>query len=347
MTIHPLLERSRQTGNPVIDGMTATFLWEGRSAPTFVSDLHDWEENPQPLTKLAPNLWSLSLELPADAYLEYSFFDPKTKQRVADPLNGRHYWNGIHAYNHYFYMPGAEPTPLTRRKRGIPHGTLTRRGVESPLRLVGRKRDVHLYQPPTSEAVPLLVVYDGVDYMRRGRIVNIVDNLIAQKRIRPLGMALVQNAGEARHVEYACADSTLAFLLDDLLPLSREHLNLLEIDKNPGTFGIMGASMGGLMSLYTSLRLPNIFGKALCQAGAYEFWGTESVVVDLVRYLPVAPVKLWLDCGSMDFLFEANRKMQALLEEKGYEMSYFENNGAHNYATWRDCLWRGLEYLFA
>jgi len=346
MTIHPLLERARQTGNPVIENTTATFLWEGRTAPAFVSDLHDWDENPQPLTKLAPGLWSLSLELPVDAYLEYSFYDPKTKQRVADPLNRHRYWNGIHAYNHYFYMPGAAPTPLARLKPGVPRGALTRHQVEAPLKIVGKKRDIYLYKPPTEKPVPLLVIYDGVDYIRRGKIVNIVDNLIAEKRICPLAMALVQNAREARHVEYACADSTLAFLIDDILPLASEHLNLLKIGRNPGAFGIMGASMGGLMSLFTSMRLPKIFGKALCQAGAYEFWGYEGVVVDLVRHLPVLPVKLWLDCGRMDFLIEANRKMQAMLREKGYEMTYFENNGAHNYATWRDCLWRGLEYLF-
>ena len=78
----------------------------------------------QPLAKLAPGLWFIALELPIDSYLEYSFYDPKTKQRVADPLNRHRYWNGIHAYNHYFYMPGAAPTPLARRKPGIPRGAL-------------------------------------------------------------------------------------------------------------------------------------------------------------------------------------------------------------------------------
>ena len=346
MTIHPLFERARQLGNPVIEGTTATFLWAGRTAPAFVSDLHDWDENPQPMTRLAPSLWFLALELPIDAYLEYSFYDLETRQRVADPLNPHRYWNGIHAYNHYFYMPQAAPTPLAQRKTGVSHGTLTRHQVEAPLKIVGKKRDVYLYKPPAEKAVPLLVVYDGVDYIRRGKIVNIVDNLIAQKRIRPIAMALVQNAREARQVEYACADSTLAFLTDTILPLAGEYLNLVNIKKKSGSYGIMGASMGGLMSLYTTLRLPKIFGKALCQAGAYEFWDTEGVVVDLVRYLPLPPVKLWLDCGSMDFLIDANHKMQSLLKEKGYDMVYFENNGAHNYATWRDCLWRGLEYLF-
>jgi len=100
------------------------------------------------------------------------------------------------------------------------------------------------------------------------------------------------------------------------------------------------------MALYTSLRIPKIFSRALCQAGGYEYWGYEGVVVDLARHLPVPPVRLWLDCGRMDFLLDANRKMQALLQEKGYDMAYKENGGAHNYATWRDSLWRGLEYLF-
>jgi enterochelin esterase family protein len=48
----------------------------------------------------------------------------------------------------------------------------------------------------------------------------------------------------------------------------------------------------------------------------------------------------------MDFLLECNRKMHSVLREKDYEVSYVESGGAHNYTTWRDSLWRGLEELF-
>jgi enterochelin esterase family protein len=346
MTTSRLLERARQNGHPLIDDNTVTFLWEGETAPRIVSDLTQWDESPLPMTPIAPGLWACSFDLPPDAYLEYSFYDPDSRERIPDPLNPHKYWNGIHAYNNYFHMPGSRPSPLARRRPEVPRGTVTRHQVESGMRIIGSHRDVYLYQPPMEVPAPLLVVYDGPDYLRRGKLVTIVDNLIAQKRIRPLAMALVQNAGADRHVEYSCADSTLAFLTDRLIPLAKAHLALLDADTYPGAHGIMGASMGGLMALYTSLRMPQVFGKALCQAGAYRFWGQEGAVFPLVRHLPASEVELWLDCGRMDFLLEANRQMAGLLEEKGYNFRYCENGGAHNYATWRDACAEGLEFLF-
>jgi enterochelin esterase-like enzyme len=54
-----------------------------------------------------------------------------------------------------------------------------------------------------------------------------------------------------------------------------------------------------------------------------------------------------MDCGRMDFLLDGNRKMHAILRERGYEVTYVENGGAHNFTTWRDSVSRGLETLFA
>jgi enterochelin esterase family protein len=38
--------------------------------------------------------------------------------------------------------------------------------------------------------------------------------------------------------------------------------------------------------------------------------------------------------------------MAKLLTRKGYEVTYREYNGGHNYPAWRDDVWRGLETLF-
>ena len=122
--------------------------------------------------------------------------------------------------------------------------------------MVGGKRPVWLYQPPTPDPVPLVVVWDGGDYYRRGRLTQIVDNLIAQRRIRPIALALVENGGPARVVEYACSDATIGFVMECVLPLAAERLRLLDVRTSPGAYGVLGASMGGLMALYLGLRAP-------------------------------------------------------------------------------------------
>lgn len=73
-----ILTRLRAEGNPLISGKRATFYWMGDWAPHLISDLHDWEDGPQPLAPVpgsATPLWSTSLTLPRDTYVEYAFFD--------------------------------------------------------------------------------------------------------------------------------------------------------------------------------------------------------------------------------------------------------------------------------
>jgi enterochelin esterase family protein len=342
-----LLEAVKKQGNPLIEGNTATFVWEGETAPHLSSDLHGWEENPQALRRVKKNVWALSFELPSNAYLEYIFYDPQSEERFLDPFNKMSVSNGFGDYNNFIYMPGAAPTPYTRLPKSGLRGKVTRHSVDAEYFTVSKQRRVYLYHPPVRSAVPLMVVYDGLDYFRRGKLAEIVDNLIAAKRIRPLAVAFLQNGGQsARTVEYGCSEPTLEFLTSQVLPLASKELKLLDLEKHPGEYGIMGASMGGLMSVYTAMSLPEIFGKAISQAGAFELWEHDSIVMQMVRHFPKPEIKLWLDCGAMDSLVETNRVMSTLLKEKGYDVTYFENGGAHNYTTWRDSCVGGLEILF-
>ena len=106
------------------------------------------------------------------------------------------------------------------------------------------------------------------------------------------------------------------------------------------------------MALYTALRAPCIFGKVLCQSGAF---GAEhapyplyyrSVIEDLITYVPTADLKIWQDVGRYEWFLEPNRQMYAHLQAHGYQPHYFEHSSGHNYPSWRNAVWRGLEYLY-
>jgi len=339
-----LLDRARH-GNPVIDGDRVSFVWQGDQPPKLIGDMTEWEwGSPIELTPVDPGVWVHTLTLPQDAYVEYVFWDGQ--QRVADPLNENVTPDGLGHRNHFFYMPGARATTLTRRRRGVPHGTVTRHTLENDFCLASRKRSVLLYQPPTAEPCPLLIVLDGQDYSRRARITNIVDNLIAQGRIRPIALVLPYHGQGARGVEYACSELTLCFLLDDLVQLARRELNLVDVKADPGAYGILGASMSGLMALYTGLRVPQVVGRVLSQSAALDMSKPDSVVFDLVRHSPVPPLRIWMNVGRYEWLLDSNRRMYELLVEKGYDVAYHEYNGGHNYPSWRDTLWQGLEAMF-
>jgi enterochelin esterase family protein len=356
------IRRARESGNPVVNGNRATFFWKGETAPQLISDASNWEDRPRsfklasrvPSTSLrsslepvsAKTLWSCSLTVPRDAYVEYYLYDPTAQERILDPLNPRTVSNGFGDRNNFFYMPETMPSPFSMRRADVRTGTITRHRVDSGFLQDEGERDVYLYKPPVSGAVPLLIVYDGYDYLHRGRLATIVDNLIADKRIRPIAIAFLQNGKSRRNLEYLCSDATLAWLDNQILPLAREHLRLLNIDEHPGAYGVLGASAGGLMSFYTGLRMPEIFGKILCQSGVFAWEERDFAVVDLVRYNHARQVKIWMDVGTLDELLEDNRRMVALLDKRQYNVTYREFSAAHNYTAWRNDVWRGLEEMF-
>ncbi|MBI5962876.1 MAG: esterase family protein [Chloroflexi bacterium] len=346
MNNHSLIEHAKKYGNPIIEGNQVTFLWIGKTAPHLIDDIHAWEENPQKLSRIDKGLWAYSIELAGTAYLEYAFYEPRTKKRIEDPLNKNTVYNGIGHYNHFFYMPEHFATELAIRQKNIPRGKVTHHLVDTWMLADDGQRDVYFYRPPVSEPVPLLIVYDGGDYLERGKLNVIVDNLIHKKRIQPIAMAFLQNGGDHRGVEYACSDATIVWLENIILPLARRKLNLLDITTHPGAYGVLGASFGGLMSMYTGLRMPEIFGKVICQSGVFESEGRDFVAVDLIHYQLSRQIKLWMDIGHFDWLLEDNRRLQPILRENGYDVTYREFSGGHNYTCWRDEIPRALEHQF-
>ncbi len=347
------LQRALESGNPVVQGNRVTFLWEGDFAPQLVSDLTGWEEKPKPFKRLSLRsasgkmLWACSLTIPRDAYIEYAFYNPDSHERFLDPLNERTVNNGMGSRNNFFYMPETMPSPFMMRRAEVRASTLTRHRVSTDLLQDDGERDVYLYKSPVSEAVPLLVVYDGYEYLNRGKLTTIVDNLIADRRIRPIALAFLQNGKSRRNLEYLCSDATLTWLEREILPLAHEHLRLLDSAQHPGAYGVLGASAGGLMSMYTGLRLPDIFGKVLCQSGVFSLDGRDFAAVDLVRYGHACDLKIWMDVGKLEEdLLEDNRRMAALLKEKKYDINYREFSASHNYTAWRNDIWYGLEEMF-
>jgi enterochelin esterase family protein len=334
-----LLKRAQTEGTPLIDGDKATFVWRGPDAPRLVGDINRWNaRDPIELRRVAPDMWTHTVKLLRDAYIEYALVCGD--QRVPDPFNANVAPNGHGGLNHYFYMSGG-PTPLIQRQRGVRRGIVSRHVIESDL-FFGNRRAIYLYQPPTDQPSPLIVVFDGRDYLRRVRLPDIVDNLIAQGRMRPVALALIDHGGPARIQEYSASEATIAAVLTKALPLAKSQLRLTE----PGDYGVLGASLGGLLALSMGLRYPKIFNRVLSQSGSFTLRGHETLVFDLVRAKFNQRAKIWLDVGRYELLKSANRHLRDWLATMNYDATYREFHGGHNYPAWRDDVWRGLEALF-
>lgn len=345
MDAKTLEARAREEGTPLINGDTATFVWRGRGPVALAGDFQDWRGKPLPLKRVGPGLWTRALTLPRDAYVEYALLDSRGR-RVVDAFNPRQSDNGFGDFNHCFYMPEGGPPEVLQRPRGSPRGRVTRHWLTTGDLAVGGRRRGALYAPPAPGPVPLVVVLDGDDYLRRVRLPEVVESLMARGRMRPVALALVSHGDAARSVEYTCSEATVDLLLRCVLPLAREALPLVDERREPGAHAVLGASYGGLMALFAGLRAPEVFGRVLSQSGAFAVDGRDFVVFDLARQASRRPLEVWMDCGRFEGLLEGNRRMSPLLAASGHRVEYREYNGGHNYPAWRDDVWRGLEWLY-
>ena len=327
---------------PLIQENTVTFQFSGEEQPCLSGDFNNWDfEHGVELHKASSDIWAVSMDFPRDTYMEYSY--SVNGNRVLDPKNPRKINNGTGNINNYFYMPEARDSAFTTKK--LRKGKLTEHLIVDDVRLVNAHRKIYLYQPATQEPCPLLVVYDGQDYLKRGRIISIIDNMISAAKIQPVALALVPST-KARFIEYATSDSTVSFINNQVIPLAQKNLNLIDIKQIPRSYCVLGASMGGMMALYTAFRFPQLFGKVICQSGAFRMFEEDYSIFEMVERQPIPPIKLWMDIGRYDFLYETNQRMRNLLIQKGCDVNYYEVNGGHNYTTWRNELPQALEYLF-
>lgn len=357
--MHELLRRVSAEGAPLIDGNHATFVWKGKRAPPLMGDFNawcGWWRPPVVLDEVAPGVWAHTREFEPDAYIEYGFvrmirgqidfFHPRL-----DPLNPRSTPNGIGGRNSVLAMPGARMTALTKAVRGVPRGAVEPIEIAAPRKLIGHKRRAWAYRPPAELGdgpYPVLLVLDGKDFLRRAKLPTILDNLIAQRRIRPIAALMLDNAGPGREVEYHCSDAFIEALGRAILPAAGKHVRL---SAEGGAHGVLGASSGGLAALWIGLRLPELFGKVYALSGAFE--------------LPISPAEVWhpvtsslvqagvsrglhieLACGTHDVLIDGNRNFAATLRARGYRARLREFAAGHNYVAWRNDLEHGLTALF-
>jgi len=329
--------------NPIIEGRKVQYFWEGKQPPILAGDFNCWDAaSGLTFTQVKAGLWHAKHDLPLNAYMEYTFLEGE--KNLLDPLNPNKTNSGVGHWNNYFYMPQASPSVYAKNHHRT--GKLSRATIVDEHGLIGGKRIVYFYRPPVEGPLPLLIVLDGVDYLRRGRIPQIVDSLVAAGKMQPVVLAMIQNAGTARFVEYACNDSFLFSMMANLIPYACEHFQAIDPRHSPGSCGILGASMGGTASVFAGLRAPQVFGRVLAQSGAFSMELGDFSAFPLIESSKQSPVKFWMDVGEFDFLLEDNRRMQQALRQAGHTVHYTEGSGGHNYTYWRNALPDGLQKLF-
>jgi len=239
---------------------------------------------------------------------------------------------------------------LLRRRRGRtnnPFGSLDHiDGLFSPQ--LGNYRDILISLPGGHKSgehrYPVIYMHDGQNLFDPARSFAgswNVDVAMAEVSLDGFDAIVVgiPNMGADRLAEYSPfehpelgggrGDLYLEFLINTLKPLIDERF--LTIPDREHT-GIVGSSMGGLISLYAFFRHPEVFGFAGVLSPS--LWLTEEATFSFIEQAP-------LDVGSREGIHHVAKALHLrdVLEEKGYALGddllwVEEEFGRHHEAAW-------------
>ena len=268
-----------------------------------------------------------------------------------------------------FIVPGERADLYTIQD--VPHGTVAKVWYESAPAGFDRRLSVYTpagYEQNKKVKYPVLYVLHGIGgdedaWLDQGRAAQILDNLIAQGKAKPMivvftnGNISQEAAPGQNSTGYVRPTTSLPQTMEGTFETSfPEVVNF--IDANYRTIAkkqsraICGLSMGGFHTLYVSLNNPDMFGYSGMFSAAI---GVSDASVSpiyqdfdakLATYFSKKPNLLWVGCGNTDFLIQANRDFIKKLEENKYKHTYLENEGGHIWKNWRIYLTEFVPKLF-
>lgn len=184
----------------------------------------------------------------------------------------------------------------------------------------------------------------------------------------PAGENKFYNDNEASH------DLFGKFIGEELVNFTRTMFRLSE--KREDTY-VAGLSMGGLGAILTGLRYPETFShigafssglitdqypkddtssRAIQRRSFYEsvcgaekdYAGSRNDYISLAKELKESGrllPRIYMACGTEDFLLESNRKYRDHLKKLGYELEYHEEAGGHEWGFWNQQVYQFLQTL--
>ena len=317
------------------------------------------------LTKDEKGVWSFTSEvLPSELY-NYSFIvdglnstDPNNPFLVRD----------VASVMNIFIIGGGQADIY--KVNDIPHGTVAKRWYDSPGLEMDRRLTV--YTPPGyesgSEKYPVLYLLHGAGgdeeaWITLGRTAQIMDNLIAQGKAKPMIVVMpngnvIQDAapGEGNKGFYKpqfmvpkTMDGTYEANFMDIIKFVENNYRV-KADKS--NRAIAGLSMGGFHSLHISRYYPDTFDYiGLFSAAILPNQNVSNPVYNdidgtLKKQMENGYELYWIGMGKTDFLYNGCVEYRAKLDKMGMKYTYHESEGGHIWRNWRVYLYEFTQMIF-
>ncbi len=318
----------------------------------------------EPMIKGDTGMWTIkTLPLKPELY-SYSFFVDGVK--VLDPSNVQVKRDGMNNAS-MLIIPGKESELYS--VNDVPHGTLSKVWYDSPT--LNLKRRMYVYTPAgyadSNEKYPVFYLLHGGGgdedaWSTLGRACQIMDNLIAQGKAKPMivvmtngnpGQTASPGEGTVAKIQGTAGDMGKGLfeesLVKDVIPYIENHYRALTGKDNRA---VAGLSMGGMQTMNLSTRYPEMF----------SYMGVMSMGIVDATSMGIKPdpdldakydalgksgYKLyWVGCGKDDFLYGAAKNLVAMLDKHQLKYTYRESTGGHTWVNWRIYLSEFTPLLF-
>jgi len=243
----------------------------------------------------------------------------------------------------------APAAPPWLQVRAVPHGTV--KSVPYKSKSLGTDRKLMVYTPPDYEKstarYPVLYLLHGAgtdetSWTQRGQVHVILDNLIADGKLKPLVVVMpfgfaAQRApgagrGDAAENKMQREGFTKDFL-GDVLPLIDATLR---VHKDKEHRAIAGFSLGGAQALALGLSHPDLFSRIAAfspamgaannpATGGVDF---DALLADASKINSQLQL-LWVSCGTEDTLFDSVRQFSGQLSQRKVEHIFRVSGGGH------------------
>jgi len=324
-----------------------------------------WVPGSVDMTKNEKGIWTYTSEaLEPDLY-GYAFLVDGL--RINDP-NNAFVSRDIATLTNIFMVDGQQSELY--KVNPVPHGTVSRIWYDAPA--LNKKRRMTVYTPPGYESdrksYPVLYLLHGAGgdeeaWMELGRASQILDNLIARGKAKPMIVVMpngnvIQDAapGEGSEGFYKPAfmipktmDGTYEETFMDIVNFVEKSYR---VKAKKSHRAIAGLSMGGFHSLHISRYYPNtfdyvgLFSSALVpnqNPGATVY---QNIDLSLEQQKQNGYKLYWIGIGKTDFLYRANLEYKKKLEDMGMPFTYRESEGGHIWKNWRIYLSEFVPLLF-